>query len=107
MFQTLLSPLRSRFDLSPRSPTFPASETTSPRSLFSPALSSSGFANYRGEPDISPEEFARDVLIQLMRNTVEEMKTRGAEPPDAGMRGRIEVRSCNCLERNILTVYRF
>ncbi|KAF8184760.1 hypothetical protein BJ912DRAFT_973913 [Pholiota molesta] len=85
MFQTLLSPLRSRFDLSPRSPTFPASEATSP--------SSSGFANYRGEPDISPEEFARDVLIQLMRNTVEEMKTRGAEPPDAGMRGRIEILS--------------
>ncbi|KAF9479125.1 beach-domain-containing protein [Pholiota conissans] len=93
MFQTLLSPLRSRFDLSPRSPTFPVPEATSPRSLLSPPSASNGFSDFRGEPDISPEEFARDVLIQLMRNTVEEMKTRGAEPLDAGMRGRIEILS--------------
>ncbi|KAF8962103.1 beach-domain-containing protein [Flammula alnicola] len=95
MFQTLLSPLRSRFDLSPRSPTFPGSESaTSPRSLFSPATASTGgFGGFGAEPELNPEEFARDVLIQLMRNAVEEMKVRGAEPSDGGMRGRIEILS--------------
>ncbi len=43
------------------------------------------------EQDLSPEDFARDVLIQLMRNAVEDMKVRGTEPPDAGLRGRTEV----------------
>ena len=59
MLQTLLSPLRSRFDLSPRSPTFSQQPNPSP---ISP------------EDDLNPEEFARDVLIELMRNSVEKLK---------------------------------
>ena len=100
MFQTLLSPLRSRFDLSPRSPTFstgPESATT-PRSPFltSPAGNTPGsfgsFGSILGaEQEATPEEFARDVLIQLMRNAVEDMKIRGAESSEGGLRGRIEV----------------
>ncbi|KAF5339895.1 hypothetical protein D9611_009101 [Ephemerocybe angulata] len=60
MFQTLLSPLKARFDqLSPRSSagTFlPASDAPS------------------AEDVQSPEDFARDVLVQLMRNSVENLK---------------------------------
>lgn len=44
------------------------------------------------EQDLSPEDFARDVLIQLMRNAVEDMKVRGTEPADEGLKGRIDVR---------------
>ncbi len=92
MFQTLLTPLRARFDLSPRSPTFQGTETTSPRSLLSPASASGAYGSFGViEQDLSPEDFARDVLIQLMRNAVEDMKVRGTEPPDAGLRGRTEV----------------
>ncbi|PPQ94175.1 hypothetical protein CVT25_003811 [Psilocybe cyanescens] len=108
MFQTLLSPLRSRFDLSPRSPTFPGNGTEQPTSpprsaysLTSPGnasfASSGGFGSFSAsltpEQDITPEEFARDVLIELMRNSVEEMKVRGAEASEDGLRGRMEVRS--------------
>ncbi|KDR79337.1 hypothetical protein GALMADRAFT_223566 [Galerina marginata CBS 339.88] len=138
MFQTLLSPLRSRFDLSPRSPTFvpgsnangsPSTPTSgipgngeptspsprspwsfasprsasgslrSPGSLLSPptgGFGSFGAAFGQGsEPEITPEEFARDVLIQLMRNSVEDMKMRGAEADDTdgGLRGRMEILS--------------
>ncbi|KIM43842.1 hypothetical protein M413DRAFT_26133 [Hebeloma cylindrosporum] len=101
MFQTLLSPLRSRFDLSPRSPTFPGPESaTTPRSPFftSPTGNTSGsfgtFGSALGaEQEATPEEFARDVLIQLMRNAVEDMKIRGAESSEGGLRGRIEILS--------------
>ncbi|KAF8885379.1 hypothetical protein CPB84DRAFT_1837906 [Gymnopilus junonius] len=96
MFQTLLSPLRSRFDFSPRSPTSngnsPSSEQqgqtiTSPRtpisatssrfSLVSPRTAGSGATSVLGgvaEQDVTPEDFARDVLIELMRNSVDDMK---------------------------------
>lgn len=60
MLQTLLSPLRSRFDLSPRSP--PSSELPNP----SPTQPE--------DDDLNPEEFAKDVLIELMRNSVEKLK---------------------------------
>ena len=56
MLQTLLSPLRSRFDLSPRTPELPNPSPTQP------------------EDDLNPEEFAKDVLIELMRNSVEKLK---------------------------------
>ena len=127
MFQTLLSPLRSKFDFSPRSPTFngnspsdqqgqtvtsprtPVSATSSRFSLVSPRTGGSGatlspggltpggfgsFSSVLGgvaEQDVSPEDFARDVLIELMRNAVEDMKVRGAEGGESGIRGRIEV----------------
>ena len=95
MFQTLLSPLRSRFDLSPRSPTFPAPESaTTPRSPFLTSTPGSfgSFGSALGvDQEATPEEFARDVLIQLMRNAVEDMKIRGAESREGGLRGRIEV----------------
>jgi len=59
MFQNLLSPLKARFDqLSPRSP-------------------SAAFPPGDRSPDDdsqSPEDFARDVLVQLMRNSVENLK---------------------------------
>ena len=60
MLQTLLSPLRSRFELSPRTPT--SSEQPNP----SPTRPE--------DDDLNPEEFARDVLIELMRNSVEKLK---------------------------------
>jgi len=44
------------------------------------------------DQETTPEDFARDVLIQLMRNAVEDMKIRGAESPEGGLKGRIEVR---------------
>ncbi|PPQ75051.1 hypothetical protein CVT24_010464 [Panaeolus cyanescens] len=95
MFQTLLSPLRSKFDLSPRSPQsggFDGQNVNSPRSasLLSPVplartnsgrsmsggLGSGGSGSWMGADDESmdPEEFAREVLIELMRAAVEEMK---------------------------------
>ncbi|KAL0958994.1 hypothetical protein HGRIS_014308 [Hohenbuehelia grisea] len=58
MFRTLLTPLRSRFELA--SPT----NEPSPKSA---------------NGDLAPEDFARDVLIQLMRNSVEGLK--GAQAP--------------------------
>ncbi|KAF9267665.1 beach-domain-containing protein [Marasmius fiardii PR-910] len=53
MFRTLLTPLVSKFDLSPR---------LSPR------------APKRESDELAPEDFARDVLIELMRNSVEKLK---------------------------------
>ena len=60
MLQTLLSPLRSRFELSPRTPTLSEQPNPSP--------------TQPEEDDLNPEEFARDVLIELMRNSVEKLK---------------------------------
>jgi hypothetical protein len=59
MLRTLLTPLRGRFDLSPISP-FSTAPTTS-----------------YVDDELAPEDFARDVLIELMRNAVESLK--GAE----------------------------
>ncbi|KAJ8072576.1 beige protein-like 1 [Marasmius tenuissimus] len=53
MFRTLLTPLVAKFDLSPRLP------TNAPPSA-------------QDDPD--PEDFAREVLIELMRNAVENLK---------------------------------
>lgn len=58
MLQTLLSPLRSRFESSPRTP---ISSELNP----SPT---------QPDDDLNPEEFARDVLIELMRNSIEKLK---------------------------------
>ncbi|KAJ8689982.1 beige protein-like 1 [Pleurotus ostreatus] len=52
MFRTLLTPLRSRFEPSPA--VLPSEEGN--------------------DDDVSPEDFARDVLIQLMRNSIESLK---------------------------------
>ncbi|KIK63270.1 hypothetical protein GYMLUDRAFT_196894 [Collybiopsis luxurians FD-317 M1] len=55
MLKTLLTPLRAKFDLSPRSSTHnvpPPSE----------------------DDDLAPEEFASLVLIELLRNSVEDLK---------------------------------
>ncbi|KAH9965265.1 beach-domain-containing protein [Russula dissimulans] len=56
MFSALLTPLRARFETPPRveAATTPAADN---------------------EDDIAPEDFARDVLIELMRNSVEKLKT--------------------------------
>ncbi|KAG6816009.1 hypothetical protein H0H87_009501 [Tephrocybe sp. NHM501043] len=56
MLRTLLTPLRARFDLSPR--------TTTP-----PVLTPQ-----EEEDELAPEDFARDVIIELMRNSVENLK---------------------------------
>ncbi|KAI0049337.1 beach-domain-containing protein [Auriscalpium vulgare] len=53
MFSALLTPLRARFDTSPRIDAQPTPD----------------------EQDVAPEDFARDVLIELMRNAVEKLKT--------------------------------
>ena len=60
MLQTLLSPLRSRFELSPRTPSSSEQPNPSP--------------THPEDDDLNPEEFARDVLIELMRNSVEKLK---------------------------------
>lgn len=60
MLQTLLSPLRSRFELSPRSPNYSEQSNSSP-------------THPEGD-DLNPEEFARNVMIELMRNSVEKLK---------------------------------
>ncbi|KAK7049866.1 Beige protein-like 1 [Paramarasmius palmivorus] len=53
MFRTLLTPLVAKFDLSPRIP------TNAPPPV---------------DDEQTPEDFARDVLIELMRNAVENLK---------------------------------
>lgn len=54
MLSALLTPLRARFDASPRQETTP----------LPPA-----------DDELAPEDFARDVLIELMRNAVEKLKS--------------------------------
>jgi len=54
MFSALLTPLRARFETQPRVET-----STPPDNV----------------DDVAPEDFARDVLIELMRNAVEKLKT--------------------------------
>jgi hypothetical protein len=86
MFQNLLSPLKARFDqLSPRSP-------------------SAAFPSVEEEDVQTPEDFARDVLVQLMRNSVENLKmadtqvVKGEVRPTVWMRRRYDadraLRSC-------------
>lgn len=69
MFRTLLSPLSSRFPLTPR-----------------PDITSF--------PDVveeeTPEDFARDVLLEVMRNAVERLKVA------TGLNERTEVRCHVC-----------
>jgi hypothetical protein len=62
MLQTLLSPLRSRFELSPRTPISSEQPNPSPTQPLAE------------DDDLKPEEFARDVLIELMKNSVEKLK---------------------------------
>jgi hypothetical protein len=70
MFTNLLSPLKARFDqLSPRTP-------------------SQAFLDVAASPqdDVqSPEDFARDVLVQLMRNSVENLKMADTQ----GVKGEV------------------
>ncbi|KAJ7151346.1 beach-domain-containing protein [Mycena crocata] len=58
MFRTLLTPLRLRFDSSPRS------AVTNP--VTTPSIPD--------EEELDPEDFARDVLIELMRISVDKLK---------------------------------
>lgn len=55
MLQSLLTPLRARFDISPRPET--TFEAVTPV-----------------DDEFTPEDFARDVLIELMRNSMEALK---------------------------------
>ncbi|KAF9002530.1 hypothetical protein BDQ17DRAFT_1357028 [Cyathus striatus] len=55
MLRTLLTPIRAKFDLSPSSATLEVLPT-------------------HEDDDQSPEDFARDVLIEVMRNSVENLK---------------------------------
>jgi hypothetical protein len=56
MLRSLLTPLRARFDVSPR-PDSVAFEPAPP-----------------ADDELTPEDFARDVLVELMRNSVESLK---------------------------------
>ncbi|KAG6877946.1 hypothetical protein C0993_001804 [Termitomyces sp. T159_Od127] len=58
MFQALLTPLRGRFELA-----------TSLKTTTSPAI-----ASQVGQDELAPEDFARDVIVELMRNSVENLK---------------------------------
>ena len=77
MLRTLLSPIRARFDLSNSQPL-----SASPRSPRSPLLrrsrSKSGLSlldQSLDDEDDGLEDFARDVMVELMRNAVETLKT--------------------------------
>ncbi|KAF9449865.1 beach-domain-containing protein [Macrolepiota fuliginosa MF-IS2] len=69
MLRTLLTPLRARFDVSPRLPPPDAS-------------------GIQGD-EPTPEDFARDVLVELMRNSVGELKE--AESCDERMKVLAEI----------------
>ena len=70
MFRTLFTPLSARFSL--------PSPLSSPRQTATEVLS---------DPDeIDPEDFARDVLLEVMRNAVERLKVA------TGLNERTEVR---------------
>ncbi|KAF8635320.1 hypothetical protein AX17_003946 [Amanita inopinata Kibby_2008] len=71
MLRNLLTPIRARFDLSPRSTSFPV-PPHSPRSAH-PHSPVSGGA-YGQNEDAALEDFARDVMMELMRNAVEGLK---------------------------------
>ena len=58
MFSALLTPLRARFETAPQVEVITTPTTDN-------------------VDDIAPEDFARDVLIELMRNAVEKLKTTG------------------------------
>ena len=75
MLRNLLSPIRARFDLStpPRSSSLPLPYT--PRTPRSPNLRRSRSRSSREEKDDGLEDFARDVMVELMRNAVEILKT--------------------------------
>lgn len=61
MFNRLLTPLKATFDsISPRPSPNPATGTLS--------------AFPHDSPDVAPEDFARDVLVELMRNAVDRLK---------------------------------
>ena len=64
MLQTLFSPLHSRIDLSPKTLTTAAAAIQSPEEQ---------------EQTQSPEDFAWDVLVELMRSTVENLKKADSE----------------------------
>lgn len=57
MLRSLLTPLKARFDVSP---------------LSSPSLQTT---QTPVNDDFAPEDFARDVLIELMRNSMEKLKS--------------------------------
>jgi hypothetical protein len=57
MLRSLLTPLRARFDVSPR-----------PDTAFEPSTI------LDDDDEFTPEDFARDVLVELMRNSVETLK---------------------------------
>lgn len=65
MLRTLLTPLVARFDLSPRTPSFPLPQE---------------------EEEQDPEDFAREVMIELMRNATDKLKAADS------LRERAEVR---------------
>jgi hypothetical protein len=56
MLRTFLTPLRLRFEVSPR-----------PDGAFEPEQPAPA-------EEFTPEDFARDVLVELMRNSVESLK---------------------------------
>lgn len=70
MLKSFLTPLRARFDISPR-----------PDIAFQPAEAAL-------DDELTPEDFARDVLVELMRNSVESLKVAD------DVKSRTEVRSC-------------
>jgi hypothetical protein len=72
MLRTLLTPLRLRFDSSPRSAV--TNNVTTP--------------SIPDEEELDPEDFARDVLIELMRVSVDKLKQADSK------RARIDVRTC-------------
>ena len=65
MFSALLTPLRARFETS---------------SLVEPPRADGN------EDDLAPEDFARDVLIELMRNAVEKLKSMSDIHSKVGVR---------------------
>ena len=75
MLRNLLSPIRARFDTSPPRRTNSLQAPVSPRTPFSARSRGGQFDDGRSDDDSDAlEDFARDVMIELMRNAVETLK---------------------------------
>jgi hypothetical protein len=98
MFQKLFTPLVARFDIgTPRAPVH-ASPNGTPRSLDTPRSLNS--FNESESIDVDPEDFARDVIIELMRNAVDRLK--GADDIHAKL--EVGVLHYNCITGSRLII---
>lgn len=112
MLRTLLSPIRARFDLSNAQPLPSPRSPRSPHPLRSQSRSRLSHLDQSfDEGDDGLEDFARDVMVELMRSAVETLKT--AEDVDVKTEVRVSpptapspLPSCRISAHTMLTVCR-